>query len=83
MVLELLARGAVVDTANGSRTPLIAASAMGRLEVVRELLARGANPGLAANNGDTALSCATARGHAAVAQLLRAALGQKKLRSRG
>jgi ankyrin repeat protein len=47
-----------------------------RLEVVRELLARGANPGLVAINGDTALSLATGIGHAAIAQLLRAALGQ-------
>ena len=39
-----------------------------------ELLARGASPGLAANDGSTALSVATANGHAAIVQLLRAAL---------
>ena len=44
------------------------------MEVVRELLARGASPGLAAMDGATALSRATAGGHAAIAQLLRAAL---------
>jgi ankyrin repeat protein len=44
------------------------------LEVVRELLSRGASPGTVANNGATALSRATANGHVAVANLLRAAL---------
>jgi hypothetical protein len=44
------------------------------VEVVRELLARGASPGLAANDGATALSFASGRGHAAIVQLLRAAL---------
>jgi hypothetical protein len=44
------------------------------LEVVRELLARGASPGLVANNGSTALSRATTGGHAAIVELLRAAL---------
>ena len=44
------------------------------MEVVRELLARGASPGLAASDGSTALSVSTARGHAAIVQLLRAAL---------
>jgi ankyrin repeat protein len=44
------------------------------LEVARELLTRGASPGLAAFDGSTALSVASAGGHAAIAQLLRAAL---------
>ena len=52
------------------------ASEMGHLEVVRELLARGANLSLAANDGGTALSRVTAKGHAAIVQLLRAALVQ-------
>ena len=56
-------------------TPLLIASRHGYLEVVRELLARGALPGAAAHNGATALSTATANGHAAIAQLLRAAAG--------
>jgi len=38
--------------------------------VVRELLARGASPGLASNDGSTALSLATSQRHAAIAQLL-------------
>jgi len=44
------------------------------LEVVRELLSRGANPRLATNFGTTALSIATREGHAAIVQLLTAAL---------
>jgi ankyrin repeat protein len=44
------------------------------LEVVRELLARGASPDLMANDGSTALSLAAVSGHAAIAQLLRAVL---------
>jgi serine/threonine-protein phosphatase 6 regulatory ankyrin repeat subunit B len=77
VVRELLARGAAVDTAmNGGYTPLHVASQEGCFEVVRELLARGASPGLAAHSGATALSSATANGHPAVSQLLRAALAE-------
>jgi len=68
VVRELLARGAAVDTAmNGGLTPLHFASYEGYLEVVRELLARGAT-----DNGRTALSLATAKGHVSIVQLLRA-----------
>ena len=70
VVRELLVRGAAVDAAtNDGWTPLHITCHGGHLEVVRELLARGARPGLAANDGTTA----TANGHAAIAQLLRAA----------
>jgi ankyrin repeat protein len=55
-------------------TPLFIASQEGHLAVVRELLGLGASPGLVAHNGATALSRATANGHPAIAQLLRAAL---------
>jgi ankyrin repeat protein len=41
------------------------------LEVVRELLAKGALPGKADDNGATAHSQATAKGRDAFAQLLR------------
>ena len=58
-------RGGVEDVA----TPLLYASQQGHLEVVRELLARG----MVDHRGATALSRATANGHAAIAQLLRAA----------
>ena len=47
------------------------ASCRGHLEVVGELLARGAAPSLLAKDGCTALSMA--EGNAAIAQLLRAA----------
>ena len=42
--------------------------------MVRELLARGANPSALDDHGATALDEAIANGHPAVAQLLRAAL---------
>ena len=60
---------------NSGATPLYIASEKGHLEVVRELLVRGALPGVAANSGATALSRATAEGHAAIAQQLRASAG--------
>ena len=44
------------------------------MEVVRELLARGANHRLVTNSGDTALSIAIRKGRAAIIQLLTAAL---------
>jgi ankyrin repeat protein len=59
---------------NNGCTPLFIASLVGHVDIVRELLARGALPSVAANNGATALSAATANGHAAIAQLLRAAI---------
>ena len=76
MVRELLARGVVVNTANNKHgwTPLRVASWAGHIEVVRELLARGASPGLAAAGGSTALFHAATKGHAAIARLLLAAL---------
>jgi ankyrin repeat protein len=64
-----------VDAArNDGATPLLIASQKGHLEVVRELLSRGANPRAATTNGESALSLATGNGHKAVAKLLRAAL---------
>jgi ankyrin repeat protein len=59
---------------NDGATPLIIASQEGHLEVVRELLSRGANPRLVTNRGFTALSIATRKGRAAIIQLLTAAL---------
>ena len=58
---------------NRGATPLFIASQNGHLEVVRELLARGAAPGMMAANGATVLSRAAAKGHGDVALLLRAA----------
>ena len=75
VVRELLARGAAVDAAmNDGWTSLHFSSLKCQLEIVRELLSRGANPRLVTNGGSTALSIATHKGHAAVVQLLTAAL---------
>ena len=79
MLCGSFARGAAVDAAaNDGWTPLLIASQNNHLEVVRELLARGASPSTTANSGATALSSATARGYAAVAALIRAALARAR-----
>jgi hypothetical protein len=54
-------------------TPLHIASMKGHLEIVRELLALGALPGVAISSGATALTIAQVNGNAAVVQLLKAA----------
>ena len=52
---ELLARGSNVNAAaNNGSTPLIQASFFGRVEVVRALLAAGADKRRMTNNGATA-----------------------------
>jgi ankyrin repeat protein len=69
-----------VDAArDDGHTPLITASQNGHLEAVRELLARGALPGMVTNDGAIALSAACANGRRAIARLLRvrSALGTK------
>jgi ankyrin repeat protein len=79
-VRELLARGAIVNAAfNTGDTPLIVASFFGHVEVVRALLAAGANKRSADGGGATAASCAgtaagvTPEAKAAVLALLAAA----------
>jgi ankyrin repeat protein len=67
---------------NDGWTPLHIASQEGHLEVVRELISHGANPRLVTNSGATALSNATRDGHAAIVQLLTAALAAPQRRVR-
>jgi len=69
----LLKKGADVDlqgTLEGF-TALMTAAAEGQLEVVRLILAYGANPELKDVDGDTALSFAEQKGHSAVVKVLR------------
>lgn len=68
----LVKRGAEVNvqgTLEGF-TPLMTAAAEGLVEVVRVLLAAGANPDLVDKDGDTALSFARQNGHNEVVALL-------------
>ena len=51
-------------------TALMTAAAEGQLDVVRLLLAYGADPGLEDKDGDTAASFARQNGHSAVVDLL-------------
>ncbi len=72
IVLELCKRSAnvIAATTNGC-TPLMLASQEGRLEVARELCARGANVNAATtDNGATALHLASSKGHLEVTRLL-------------
>ena len=57
----------------GGLTPLHIACLYGHVEVVRELIARGARPGVVASNGASAHSIATLNRNAAILQLLNAA----------
>lgn len=78
VILILLARGAEVDAtqrgADGGWTALHEAADNGDLALIHTLLAHGANPTLRNDGGQTALDLATAKGHAAAAELLRAAV---------
>ncbi len=68
----LLKRGARVNVQGKLEgfTALMTAAAEGQLEVVRLLLAYGADPGLEDKDGDTAASFARQNGHSAVVDLL-------------
>jgi ankyrin repeat protein len=70
----LLDKGAnvnVKENRNGA-TPLIVAAFEGNKEVIEQLLAKGADIDAKDNEGNTALSLASARGHTAVVELLKA-----------
>jgi hypothetical protein len=56
---------------NHKLTALMWASGYGRIESVRLLLERGADPSLKDDRGKTAADIAAEQGHQAVAQLLR------------
>ena len=71
----LLDRGVAVDAAMGKPriTALMMAAIRGNKPLVQLLLERGADPALADNKGQTALTFALKKGHADVAELLSAA----------
>ena len=74
----LLACGGRVDAVDeAGRTALYVAAAEGQSDVVRWLLANGADPLLRAGDGRTALHAAAANGHGGVAELLLAAAGPR------
>lgn len=69
----LLAYDAEVNARQaGGFTPLHAAAQNGQLNMVRLLMQYGADPDLAADDGNTAADMATGAGHGEVAMLLRA-----------
>lgn len=76
-VIEALDHGADINYILRDRTSLVTAAFHGRTEVVRILLARGANPNLGVNrsydknvNGTTALQAAIQNNHSEIAKLL-------------
>jgi ankyrin repeat protein len=71
-VVLLLKKGAKVNVQGKLEgfTALMTAAAEGQIDVVRVLLAHGADPSLEDMDGDTAESFALQKGHAAVVELL-------------
>jgi ankyrin repeat protein len=63
----------LVNIMDGRTSPLHEAAANDRAEIVRLLLAQGADPRLARGDGKTPLELALERGHAEVAEMLRLA----------
>lgn len=76
MARALIDHGAAVDTPMGRQriTPLMIAAIRGHVDLVRLLLAHGADPRSQDGKGRTALTLATTKGHADVAQVLSAAM---------
>ena len=71
MVRFLCEAGADKDKEEDSLTPLIAASLIGHLELVRVVCEAGADRGMRAKNGLTPLSVAEHMGHLDVLRCLR------------
>jgi uncharacterized protein len=70
----LLAAGVDINGRSGpeSKTPLMLAAQHGHEAMVRELMARGADPSLKDSNGETAATLATMYGHAPLLPVLEA-----------
>jgi len=78
IVEHLLQAGADANSRQqGGWTPLHAAAAAGRLDMVRVFLAHGADPTLTNSAGKSAYDIALQKGHAAVVQALRGAVGPR------
>jgi uncharacterized protein len=72
IVSWLLEKGANPNYRYGpSYTPLLAAAANGRLDILKLLLAQGADLKATSNDGKSALSIATERNHSAVVEFLK------------
>jgi ankyrin repeat protein len=65
----------LVNIMDGRTSPLHEAAGNNHVQIVRLLLDQGANPLLMSGDGQTPLDLAVAKGHAQVAELLRAANG--------
>ncbi|KAM9743329.1 KN motif and ankyrin repeat domain-containing protein 1a isoform 2-T3 [Menidia menidia] len=76
IVEELFSKGDVNARASqAGQTGLMLAVSHGRMDMVRALLAAGADVNLQDDEGSTALMCASEHGHAAIVQLLLATPG--------
>lgn len=76
MVASMLKNNLDVNLRNSDGvTPLMAAASTGNLEIVKMLLANGADPTIVNNMGENAIDIAQRSQHAEAAQLLRAAAG--------
>jgi len=73
VVKELIKAKADVNATNELYTALMLASENGHMEVVKVLLAAGADVNVKSRTGNTALSQATEQGHSEIIELLKKA----------